>query len=190
MKTLAVVLTLLTSVLATAEEPQKLGLFVGAGYLGSPDTHGAAMGAGVRLAMGRHLALSFDLGYGVVGNAATVQDRWWLIPSVALVIPVGRVRFDIGAGVGLGTCSGYSDWRDFAEAPFMPTWAFQLAPAARGHVVASVKVRRNLELFARVDVASLLLDGNAIGFRDNNLQPGARDTMWVNLWLGFQFGLL
>ena len=176
----------------TDSGPQKLGFFIGTGYLGSPGANGAAVDLGVRLGLGRHFAFSFDIGYGMITATASpiVHDRWWLIPTMAFVIPAGRVRFDLGTGIGIGTSSGYTDMADFAAAPFMPSWAFQLVPVIRGHAMATTAINRRVDLFVRLDVASLLLDGNSIGIRDGNPNPGLIDTMWVNLWLGVQFRAL
>jgi hypothetical protein len=171
--------------------PQKLGVFAGIGYLSAPGgAHGSAFNAGIRLGMGRHAALGFDLGWGLVTASPIVHDRWWLMPTVAFVIPAGRVRFDLGAGLGLATSSGYDNMDDFAAAPFMPVWAFQLVPAARAHAIATMQLNSRLDGFARLDVGSLLLDGNTVGFRDGNPRPGIMDTMWINLSLGVSFRLL
>lgn len=183
-------LTLTAAVAAADDSSQKLGLFAGAGYLGGAESHGGALNAGVRLATGRHFAFSFDLGYGLINTPRSAQDRWWLIPSAAFVVPLGRTRIDLGAGLGLGASSGYSNWADYGDAPFDPSWAFQLVPTARGHAMVTTSVSRRLELFARLDVASLLLDGNKIGLREGNPRPTLADTLWINLWLGVQLGVL
>lgn len=204
MKTFTLLSAVLLSTVAAAEPqlvepidlsptdpgPQKLGVFLGVGYLGSVGASGSAANAGVRLSMGGHVALGFDLGWGLTAAANIVHDRWWLMPTVAFTIPVGRVRFDLGAGVGLGTSSGYSDVEEFAAAPFMPDWAFQLVPAVRGHALASMQLNSKFDVFARLDVGSLLLEGNTIGFRDNNPRPGVLDTFWLNLSVGVSFRLL
>lgn len=190
---LAVLSLVLTAAAAHAEPeqtPQKLSVFVGAGSVGSPDSYGGSLNTGIRLGLSNHFAASFDLGYGLIATPHDFQDRWWLIPSVAFVIPAGRVRFDLGAGVGLATSSGYSDAAEFFEAPFNPRWALQLVPAARGHVMASAQLTKKVDVFARLDVGSLLLDGNTIGFRDNKPRTSLTDTMWINLWLGVNFGVL
>ena len=169
---------------------QRLGFFVGAGYLASPGANGAALAAGLRLKVVQHFAVSLDLGYGLVGAATTVQDRWWVMPSLALVVPGGPLRFELGVGVGLGASSGYTSWPAYTAAPFTPVWAFQLVPAARAHVLAAMSLSPRTEFFARLDATTLLLEGNALGFRAGNPHPGATDTVWVNLWVGLQFGLL
>ncbi len=169
--------------------PQKLGVFVGLGYLGAPGSHGSAFSSGVRLALGSHVALGFDLGWGLIA-APVVYDRWWLMPTVACVIPAGRARFDLGVGAGLATSSGYDSLGKFAAGPFMPDWAFQLVPAVRGHAMASMPLSKNLDGFVRLDVGSLVLGGNTIGFRDGNPNPSVMDTLWLNLSLGVAFRLL
>lgn len=175
---------------AVEAAPQKLGVFVGLGYLAAPGANGSAASAGIRLAMGRHAALGFDLGWGVISAKKVVHDRWWLMPTLAVVIPVGRVRFDLGAGLGFATASGYDDINQFAGAPFSPVWAFQLVPAARGHLMGTMQLNQTFDAFARLDVGSLLLDGNSVGLRNGNPNPGLMDTMWMNLSLGVAFRLL
>ena len=159
-----------------------LGIFAGAGYLGSPGGNGSTFTTGLRLGIGRHFAVSFDLGYGLLGTHPAVQDRWWLIPSAALVIPAGRVRFDLGAGLGLGASSGYVSWSGYLAKPFTPTWAFQLVPTVRAHAIAAVDITRDFDMFIRLDAATLLL------------LPGSHarisDTTWATLSLGVQFRLL
>lgn len=151
--------------------------------------HGAALSVGLRFSPVRYLALSFDLGYGVIGAQPTVQDRWWLMPAVAFVIPAGPVRIDVGAGLGLGAASGYATWSDYVAAPFTPVWAFQLVPAVRAHAMAALALRSKVDAFVRIDVASLLL-GAGIGFRVGNDQPAARDTIWYDLAVGVHFWVL
>jgi hypothetical protein len=165
-------------------------VFAGGGYLASPGASGAALAAGVRLGVGRHLGLSFDLGYGVLGSSTTTQDRWWLMPSVAWVVPIGRVRFDVGAGVGLGASSGYTNLAAYIAQPFEPVWAYQLVPAARAHVMASVGVARGVDVFARLVVASLWLGAGPFGFRAGNEHPSLTDTTWGNLWVGVMWNAL
>ena len=69
-------------------------------------------------------------------------------------------------------------------------WAFQLAPAVRGHGIATIQLNSHFDAFARLDVGSLLLEGNTIGIRDGNPRPGIMDTLWINLSLGLSFRLL
>src|SRR5271170_6447051 len=68
-----------------------LGLFAGAGYLGGPGAYGEAFATGVRLGVGAHLAAGVDLGYGLLNASPVAEDRWWVIPSIALVVPAGRL---------------------------------------------------------------------------------------------------
>ena len=159
-----------------------LALFAGAGDLGSPGAQGAAFLGGLRLGAGSHFAGTFDVGYGLLSaaGATAVQDRWWAIPSAALVLPAGAVRFDLGAGAGVGTSSGYLAWSDYAARPFTPVWHYTV-PAVRAHVAAAVAVTRGLELFARADVATLLFAGS---------DAATMDTTWLALWIGVQPRLL
>ena len=170
--------------------PQRLGVFVGTGYLGSPGLSGLALAAGLRFLPIRHLAVSFDLGYGVEGRVPDVQDRWWLMPSAALVGYAGPVQLDFGAGIGLAAASGYSTWSDYVAAPFGPIWAYQLVPGVRAHVIAATKFTDTINLFVRIDVAALVLDGNSLGSRVAIPHPGAADTTWYSLLAGAQFRLL
>ena len=48
--------------------PRPIEAFLGTGFLGDPGLGGAAVTAGVRTAPTRHVALSFDLGYSVLGG--------------------------------------------------------------------------------------------------------------------------
>jgi hypothetical protein len=206
LRQIAAVVVLLGPALSLADSPQSVaqaeqrtrtvGLFASVGYLGSPGASGAATDLGVRWVLNRHVALSADYGYGMVGAAGTVQDpshnvedRWWIMPAVAWIIPTRRVGFDLGAGLGLATASGYPSWASFRASPFGPTWAFQLAPAARLHAMASLPIGPGLELFARVDAGSLLLGGNSVGIRSGNPTPGAMDTTWLGLSMGARYGL-
>jgi hypothetical protein len=160
--------------------PHSLGLFAGVGALGSPGASGGAFLTGLRLGLGRHFAASVDLGYGLLTAPPTIQDRWWVIPSAALVIPGGSVRFDLGAGAGVGTSSGYVSWSDYDARPFTPIWHYTV-PAVRAHALAAIEVAHDLDLFARVDVASLLSVGS---------QAGATDTTWFALFIGVEPRLL
>jgi hypothetical protein len=187
----AIVLAMLAPAIARAAptslepQPRKLRAFVGLGYVGSPGGDGGAVLGGLRLSMGKHLALSFDAGYSALSSK---QDRWWLMPSIALVVPAGPVRFDAGAGLVLGTSSAFSTWSDFAADRTL--WASQGVPAVRGHAIAAVTLTPRFELFARVDVSSQLLEGNTLGWRTGDGPTRNADTMWINLWLGGQFSIL
>jgi hypothetical protein len=199
----AVLIVLLGPALAAAEGVQTvtqpdpnartLGVFASVGYLGSPGASGAAVNLGVRWRLNRNLALSADYGYGMIGASGAVQDpshevedRWWIMPAVAWVIPTTRVQLDLGAGVGLATASGYPSWSFFGAAPFGPVWAFQLVPAVRVHALAAMRLTGRFEIFARVDAGSLLLGGNSIGIRSADQSPGLMDTTWLNLSLGLR----
>jgi len=167
--------------------PHELSAFLSVGWLTNTDANGAALDGGLRVALGRYAAFSIDMGYGVIASASNTQDRWWLIPSFALVIPLDAVRFDLGAGIGLGICSGYPDFERFASDPFTPPWAFQLVPTARAHVMASVQLERGLDGFVRFDAGTLLLEGNSIGMRDGNTSPQSVDTLWLHAAVGVSF---
>jgi hypothetical protein len=206
MRPIATLIVLLSPALAAADpsetltqpdpDARTLGIFANAGYLGSPGASGVATNLGVRWALNRHLALSADYGYGMLTAAGAVedqthkvQDRWWILPSVAWVIPTQRVQFDLGAGVGFATASGYPSWSFYGAAPFGPVWALQLAPAVRVHALAAMPLAGKFDVFARVDAGSLLLGGNLIGIRSGNANPGPMDTTWLNLSLGVRYRL-
>jgi hypothetical protein len=157
-------------------------------YLTDTTNHGVALDAGLRLGLGRYFAVALEVGYGMMG-AAHVQDRWWVMPSIALVLPVAPLRIDLGAGLGLGTASGYADLDVFERAPFEPGWAFQLAPAIAGHATVAVPLSPTTSAFARLDVGALLVDGNAFGYRQRTQHLGSADTLWIALALGFAFDL-
>jgi hypothetical protein len=161
-------------------ETRRLGVFAGAGLLGSPGTAGGAFCMGLRLGLPPHVAASFDLGYGLTTAPPTIQDRWWVMPSVALALPAGPVRVDLGVGFGVGTSSGYVTWPAYAAKPFDPIWHFTV-PAARAHAIVFWPLSPRVELFARLDVASLFIRGP---------QPGLGDSTWAALLLGFQSRLL
>jgi hypothetical protein len=162
------------------------------GYLGGPGPGGAAFAMGLRSRPATHLALAFDLGYSALAAQRGVQDRWWLLPSAALVVPVGAddTQLEAGVGLGLGASSGYTSGAAYVAAPFSPAWAFQLVPAARLHVGLSTRLSRGLELFARADVAALLLEDNSLGSRVGSPKPSLADTTWLDVLAGVRFGLL
>jgi hypothetical protein len=105
---------------------------------------------------------------------------------MAVVIParIGNVRmtFDIGAGLGLGTSSGYASWSEYAARPFSADWAFQLEPAVRAHAIASIAASRSLDVFVRADAAALVLPENAT--------TSNSASTWLMFALGTRFGLL
>ncbi len=179
------VLVLALLIPTAAPAPLPLHAFVGAGYQASPGGAGASAIGGLRLEVARHVALSFDAGYGFLSSK---QDRWWLMPSVALVLPTSHARFDIGAGLGLGTSSAFATWDDYAHD--RTAWATEAVPAVRGHIVAAFPITPRFELFARLDVASQLLEGNTLGWRHGDAPTRNTETMWLNFSLGGQFRLL
>ena len=173
---------------AELHEPTKLGMFASMGYLSSAGGggSGSAVMTGLRLAVGAHFALGLDFGWGLLATPAVVEDRWWVMPSVALVLPtqvVGRrTTFDLGAGFGVGTSSGYSSFSEFAAKPFAPDWAFQIFPAARVHAVAAVAATRGLDVFLRADAGALILPPSS--------GKGVVDSTWLLFSVGAQFRLL
>jgi hypothetical protein len=175
-----------------------LSLFFGGGYLGSGAGSGAGFESGLRLQPAPHVAAGFDLGYGVLAGSGGTQDRWWLMPSLAGVFRARDVRFDIGAGAGLGASSGYSSEAAYVAGPFAPTWAFQLVPAARAHAAVAYPIAflasgasttGSTLAFARLEAATLLLDGTSLGFRNGNANAPWRDTTWAGLTVGVETSL-
>jgi hypothetical protein len=172
--------------IAAREEPSKLSLFTSAGYLATSGGNGGALATGVRYAIGRHFALGFDLGYGLMATDAGMQDRWWFMPSMAVVVParIGKraATFDIGAGLGLGTSSGYASWSEYASHPFSADWEFQLEPAVRAHAIAALALTPSLEIFTRAEAAALVLPHGS--------SPNVTDSTWMMFSVGTRFGLL
>jgi hypothetical protein len=153
-----------TDRVAIAKPPilPRLAISAASGFLASPGANGAAMALGARVGVGQHVVVALDLGYGVLGAATgpTVQDRWWIIPSVALAIPIGPVRLELGGGFGLGASSGYVSWSAYVAKPFTPIWAYQLMPTLDAHAAAAIDLGPKLGLFARLDAAKLLASGS------------------------------
>lgn len=187
---LAVFLAVLSPLVAAADEPtgEKLGLFVSTGFLSSPAGQGAAVSGGVRLGLGKHFAAGFDVGYGVMSTTPSLQDRWWLMPSVALVIPAGRLRLDLGLGAGFAESSGFDSVARLTADK--PTWSYQLIPTVRAHALVATQLTQRLDLFARIDAAALLFEGNTIGLREGEPRKGLTDSTWLNLSIGINFRLL
>ena len=105
---------------------------------------------------------------------------------MAAVIPArfGRVHatFDIGAGLGLGTASGYGSASEYTSHPLTATWEFQLEPAVRAHAIAAFTVSRSLDVFARADAAALVLPHGS--------NAGPSDSTWLLFSLGARFRVL
>lgn len=173
---------------------ERLELLVGTGYLTSSGPGGGAVDAGLRTLVTTRTpwswALSFDLGYSAFFARQGVQDRWWLMPDVALVHPFGIASLEVGAAAGLGAASGYSSAGDYAAGPFSPTWAYQLVPAVRVHVGASMPIGPRTELFVRLDGAALWMRGNSVGSRVGVADPGLGDVAWVDALVGVRLGVL
>jgi hypothetical protein len=166
---------------ATNPDPT-LGLLAGVVGVASPGAYGACLGTGLRLRLGDHFAVSADLGYGLAGASPGMQDRWWLFPAVAGVLPAGPLRLDLGAGFGVATSSGYVSWPAYEAAPFTPIWHFTV-PAARVHVAVAYPVTKTLDLYARLEAVSLILTSPSANEQLEN-------TLWFGLWLGIQYRLL
>jgi len=171
---------------ARAENVARLSAFASTGYLGSSGASGGAFATGVRLALGRHFALGFDLGYGLIATQTILEDRWWLIPSMAVVLParIGSLRptFDLGAGFGWGTSSGYKNWSEYAAQPFSADWAYQLVPTFRVHAIASLPLTSTVDVFARAEAAAMVMP--------DDTHATATDTTWFMFSIGTRFDLL
>jgi hypothetical protein len=168
------------------DAPQKLSVFTAVGYLGTTGGSGGVVTTGARYMIGEHFAVGLDIGYGLMAVQDAMQDRWWIIPSMAVVIParVGKVplSFDIGAGFGWGTSSGYASWSTYAARPFSADWAFQLEPAVRAHAIAAASVSHSVDLFVRADAAAMILPQGST--------PNDADGMWLMLAMGTRFRML
>jgi hypothetical protein len=115
-----------------------------------------------------------------MGGPGVAQDRWWVVPAAAAVVSFGQFRFDLGAGAGVGTASGYSSWSDYTAGPFSPLWHFTV-PVVRAHATVAFALNPHLDVFARFDAASLLFARSS---------EGAMATTWLALWIGVEPRLL
>jgi hypothetical protein len=155
-----------------------LGVWVGGDFLLDANAGGASLVAGLRYQPFAHFSVSFDVGYGLLAGPPGVEDRWWAIPSVAFVNRLGPTTFDCGAGFGVGTVSAYSSLSSYVAQPFDPT-SHTTAPALRLHAMVIVPRTPGLDLFARLEVATLLASGSSWS-----------DALWAGVSLGVQFHLL
>ena len=169
-----------------ANAPMKLSVFAGAGYLGTSGGSGGVVTTGARYMIGDHFAVGLDIGYGLMAVQDAMQDRWWIIPSMAVVFPahIGKVplSFDVGAGFGWGTSSGYKSWDTYAARPFSADWAFQLEPTVRAHAIAAVSVSHSVDVFVRADAAAMILPQNS--------SSNDADGMWMMFAAGTRFRML
>jgi len=156
-----------------------LAVYVGAGALGSPGTFGSDVALGLRLRAAPHVALELDTAYGLVGSSGVAQDRWWAIPGVAAVLPLGNATLDLGAGMGVGTTSGYESWTAYEAAPFEPT-SHHTVVAGQLHAALTLPISHQFDALMRVQ-AGRLLDG---------LSLSAADGTWLGLTLGVQARIL
>lgn len=167
------------------EDFAQLSVFTSAGYLATSGANGAALSTGLRLGLGRRFALGFDFGYGLMKTDPGMQDRWWLLPSMAVVFPTTlfarKATFDVGVGFGLGTSSGYSSWSRYASKPFTADWEFQLEPAARAHAIASIAMTPTVDVFVRAEAAALALPHGS--------NATVTDSTWTLFSLGTRFAL-
>ncbi len=183
-----------------ADEPRsarpnlELALVGGVAALGSPGEIGLAFALGTRLALGRYSAVRFDIGYGVTGGSRSLEDRWWLVPSFVAVIPIEHIRVEVGAGVGVATSSGYTDFDAFVRDPFEDDWAYQLVPAVRGHLGLWLELEEGIDAYVQIDAGGLLTAGNDIGLRvgpdDGAGIPSDAQLVWATLTVGTSHDLL
>ncbi|MDQ3034538.1 MAG: hypothetical protein M3Y87_19165 [Myxococcota bacterium] len=173
---------------ATRASTVQLDLVGGVAMIGAPGEVGLAFALGTRLALGRYTALRFDIGYGVLGGSRSLEDRWWLIPSFAVVVPVDRLRVELGVGVGFATSSGYTDFDAFVRDPFEDDWAYQLVPAIRGHAALWAELASDVDAYAQLDAGGLLTAGNDLGLRvgpnDGAGTPSDAQLVWATLTVG------
>ncbi|MBK7863852.1 MAG: hypothetical protein IPJ65_35645 [Archangiaceae bacterium] len=170
---------LLMAALAVPEHEarRELGLFVGTGVLATPQGVGGPAQLGVRLQLARHFAVGFDGGYALISASPHLQDRWWLMPALAVVVPLGRLELDLGAGVGLGTSSAFGSWDAFAHD--RNAWELGFYPAVRVHAVASFPLTARLEVYLRAEAAALVT-GTPIGSREGDVIANFASTAWLN----------
>jgi len=143
------------SLAASRARAASVELSAAPGYLGSARESGGVLSVGAELGLATHLAAGFDFGYGLLDGAAGAQDRWWAMPSLAFVVPTERARFELGAGAGLGTASGYDSWAQYVAHPFTPIW-HDTVPAAQVHALGALALTADAGLFARLDAGTLL----------------------------------
>ena len=155
-----------------------LALYAGAGVLGSPGSVGTDVALGLRLRAATHLALNLDTAYGLVGATGVAQDRWWAIPAIAAVASLGSTTLDVGAGMGVGTTSGYASWSAYGAAPFTPTW-HHTVPSAQLHAALSFPL-------GPVDAMARAQAGTLLGVA--GLAPA--NGTWLGITLGIQARIL
>jgi hypothetical protein len=172
----------------------QLDLVGGVAVLGAPGELGLAFVLGTRLALGRYTALRFDIGYGVMGGERSLEDRWWLVPSFAVVAPFDDGRVELGLGVGFATSSGYASFEAFAREPFEDDWAYQLVPAVRGHLALWLELGADVDAYVQLDAGGLVTQGNDVGLRvgpnEDRLAPTAAQLTWATLSVGTSHSLL
>lgn len=181
---LALTLASPSSAHAEVHEPaaERIGVVGGAALLGSDTGAGLAFDLGARLELNATHALSFRIGYGVLVGERETQDRWWILATYGGHIPLTpELRLELGGGLGAGAVSGYENLDAFIAAPFDPTWAYQLLPAATVHTrlwweVAGVSAFVGAELGAVMDVPGL-------GVREGSARQ-AGDLMWFTVSMG------
>jgi hypothetical protein len=159
------------------ESTGHLGIEVGADGVVSGSGAGAVGALGFRFLARPQLAATLDIGFGLEGTGPSAEDRWWTIPSLAWVVPIGPATLDVGGGLGIGTVSGYGSASAFFSAPFAPHWHFT-TPTARAYLTLSLPVSARLDLFARAEVGSLLTSASSA------------DATWEGLALGVRFRVL
>jgi hypothetical protein len=172
----------------------QLDLVGGVAALGAPGELGLAFVLGTRLALGRYTALRFDIGYGVMGGARSLEDRWWLVPSFAVVAPFDDARVELGLGLGFATSSGYSSFEAFVREPFEDDWAYQLVPAVRGHLALWLELGADVDAYLQLDAGGLVTQGNDVGLRvgpdDGRLAPNDAQLTWATITVGTSHRLL
>lgn len=178
--------TLAASSIAQAEvhgpTSERIGVVGGAALLASDTGAGLAFDLGTRLELDTTHALSFRIGYGVLVGERETQDKWWILATYGGHFTLAEgLRLELGGGLGAGAVSGYEDVDAFIAAPFDPTWAYQMLPAATVHTrlwwqAGEVSCFASAELGALMDVPGL-------GVREGSARQ-AGDLMWFTLSLG------
>ena len=169
---------------AEVHEPvqARIGVAGGAALLGSDTGAGLAFDLGARVELDSTHALSFRIGYGVLVGERETQDRWWILATYGghLALAPG-LRLELGGGLGAGAVSGYDHLDAFIAAPFDPTWAYQLLPAATVHTRLWWEAG-NVSFFVGAEFGALM-DVPGLGVREGSARQ-AGDLMWFTVSVG------
>lgn len=170
-----------------AHAPLRSGVVGSASLLGTPDVGaGLAFDLGARFELNTTHAFSLRAGYGVLVGDRETQDRWWMLASYGVQLPLDRgLRVELGGGLGAGAVSGYDNLDAFIAAPFDPHWAYQLLPAATVHARLWIEDGAHTSWFVGAELGGLV-DVPGLGVREGNAHQ-ASDLMWLTCSVGTAF---